>query len=197
MALDQVEIRWNLIQNYIKNGEELWELPFISDQIRVASLIEQISSIRIAISTKSKRYREKHPEMKLLLQQLQESQSELDYAIKNVVDNVSATYSEANDNYEQAAKRLLEKEREMIELSKTRVEFNSLIRDLDVEQMTYQKLTALMAEEKIQVNIKNANARIIDKAFPPREDRPSSPNIFLNLAGGFLEELSLGWAWCS
>ena len=70
MALDQVEIRWNLIQNYIKNGEELWELPFISDQLRVASLIEQISSIRIAISTKSKRYREKHPEMILLLQQL-------------------------------------------------------------------------------------------------------------------------------
>ena len=102
------------------------------------------------------------------------------------------TYSEANDNYEQASKRLLEKEREMIELSKTRVEFNSLIRDLEVEQMTYQKLTALMAEEKIQVNIKNANARIIDKAFPPREDRPSSPNIFLNLAGGFFGGIIFG-----
>ena len=72
----------------------------------------------------------------------------------------------SKDNYEQASKRLIEKEREMIELSKTRVEFNSLIRDLEVEQMTYQKLTALMAEEKIQVNIKNANARIIDKAYP-------------------------------
>ena len=192
MKLDQTEIRWNLIQDYLKEGKELWELPFISDQIRVASLIEQISSIRIAISTKSKRYREKHPEMKLLLQQLQESQSELDYAIQNAVDNVSATYTESKGNYEQASKRLLEKEREMIELSKTRVEFNSLIRDLEVEQMTYQKLTALMAEEKIQVNIKNANARIIDKAFPPREDRPSSPNIFLNLAGGFFGGIIFG-----
>ena len=63
----------------------------------------------------------------------------------------------------------------MIQLSKTRVEFNSLIRELEVEQMTYQKLISLMAEEKIQVNIKNANARIIDKAFPPPEDKPSSP----------------------
>lgn len=192
MTLDQVEIRWNLIQDYIRQGKELWELPFISDQLRVASLIDQISAIRIAISTKSKRYREKHPEMKLLLQQLQESQSELEYAIQNVVDNVSAMYTESKDNFEQASKRLLEKERDMIELSKTRIEFNSLFRDLEVEHMTYQKLTALMAEEKIQVNIKNANARIIDKAFPPREDRPSSPNIFLNLAGGFFGGIIFG-----
>ena len=72
MNLDQAEIRWNLIQDYLKQGKELWELPFISEQLRVASLIDQISEIRIVISTKSKRYREKHPEMRLLLQQLQE-----------------------------------------------------------------------------------------------------------------------------
>lgn len=192
MNLDQAEIRWNLTQDYQKQGKELWELPFISEQIRVATLIEQISAIRIAISTKSKRYREKHPEMRSLLQQLQESQSELEYAVQNAVDNISGYFAESRDNFKQASKRLLEKEREMIELSKTRVEFNSLIRDLEVEQMTYQKLTALMAEEKIQVNIKNANARIIDKAFPPREDRPSSPNVFLNLAGGFFGGMIFG-----
>ena len=192
MNLDQAEIRWNLTQDYQKQGKELWELPFISEQIRVATLIEQVSSIRIAISTKSKRYREKHPEMRSLLQQLQESQSELEYAVQNAVDNISGYFAESRDNFKQASKRLLEKEREMIELSKTRVEFNSLIRDLEVEQMTYQKLTALMAEEKIQVNIKNANARIIDKAFPPREDSPSSPNVFLNLAGGFFGGMIFG-----
>ena len=192
MNLDQAEIRWNLTQDYQKQGKGLWELPFISEQIRVATLIEQISAIRIAISTKSKRYREKHPEMRSLLQQLQESQSELEYAVQNAVDNISGYFAESRDNFKQASKRLLEKEREMIELSKTRVEFNSLIRDLEVEQMTYQKLTALMAEEKIQVNIKNANARIIDKAFPPREDRPSSPNVFLNLAGGFFGGMIFG-----
>ena len=126
--------------------------------------------------------------MKLLLQQLEESKIELSVAVKNAVDNIEASFSEANQNFEQASKRLVEKERDMIELSKTRVEFNSLNRDLEVEQMTYQKLIALMAEQKIQVNIKNANARIIDKAYPPAADRPSSPNVLLNLAGGFFGE---------
>ncbi len=192
MNLDQVETRWNLIQDYQKQNKSLSELPFIIDQIRVARLLDNISSIRISISTMSKRYREKHPEMKSLLQQLQESQSELSYAIKNAVDNINASFLEAKDNFAQASKRLIEKERDMIELSKTRVEFNSLSRDLEVEQMTYQKLVALMAEEKIQVNIKNANARIVDKAFPPPEDQPSSPNVFVNIAGGFFGGIFFG-----
>ena len=192
MTLDQVETRWNLIQDYQTQNKSLSELPFITEQIRVARLLDNISSIRISISTLSKRYREKHPEMKSLLQQLQESQSELDYAIKNAVDNINASFLEAKDNFAQASKRLIEKERDMIELSKTRVEFNSLSRDLEVEQMTYQKLVALMAEEKIQVNIKNANARIIDKAFPPPEDQPSSPNVLMNIAGGFFGGIFFG-----
>ena len=192
MTLDQAETRWNLIQDYLRQNKNLWELPFISEQMRVASLIDQISSIRIAISTMSKRYREKHPEMRSLLQQLQESQSELNYAVQNAVDNINGSFKEAKDNFAQASKRLVEKERDMIQLSKTRVEFNSLIRELEVEQMTYQKLISLMAEEKIQVNIKNANARIIDKAFPPPEDKPSSPNVLLNLAGGFFGGIFFG-----
>ena len=90
MTLDQAETRWNLIQDYLRQNKNLWELPFISEQMRVASLIDQISSIRIAISTMSKRYREKHPEMRSLLQQLQESQSELNYAVQNAVDNINS-----------------------------------------------------------------------------------------------------------
>ena len=124
MALDQSQTRPNLIQSYMQKNKNLWELPFISSQERVASLIRQISEIRIALSAQSKRYREKHPEMKLLLQQPEESKIELSVAVKNAVDNIEASFSEANQNFEQASKRLVEKERDMIELSKTRVEFN-------------------------------------------------------------------------
>ena len=190
--LDQHETRWNLIQSYLKQDRNLSELPFISEQVRVASLTDQISSVRIALSTKGKRYRNKHPEIKLLLQQLQESESELCFAIQNAVDNIEASLEEARGNFDQSSKRLVEKERDMIELSKIRVEFNSLNRDLEVEHMTYQKLVSLMAEQKIQVNIKNANARIIDKAYPPRADKPSSPNVLLNLIGGLFGGVFFG-----
>jgi capsular exopolysaccharide synthesis family protein len=93
-----------------------------------------------------------------------------------------------------ASKRLAEKERELIELSKTRVEFNSLLRDLEVQQNFFQALNTRMTTEKAQVNLKNPNARIVDEAFPPAADNPSSPNVVMNLAAGFFGGFAVGGA---
>ena len=49
-----------------------------------------------------------------------------------------------------------------------------------------------MTTEKAQVNLKNLMPRIVDEAFPPRADQPSSPNIVLNLAAGFFGGIALG-----
>ncbi|MFW6217819.1 MAG: GumC family protein, partial [Verrucomicrobiota bacterium] len=189
---DELETKWNLIENYRRENRDLTELSFIADQSRVSILEERLSGIRIQISTLSKRYREKHPAMVELLQQLQESEAELESAVKNSVDKIYAAYVEAKNNFEMASKRLAEKEKEMIELSKTRVDYNSLRRDLEVQHALYQNLISRMSEEKIQVNIKNANARIVDQAFPPSEDNPSSPNVVMNLAAGLFGGLAVG-----
>jgi len=189
---DQLETKWNLIENYRRQNRDLWELSFIAEQSRVSSLLERISGLRISISTLSKRYREKHPAMVQTLQQLQESEIELASAVKNAVDKVYAGYIEAKENFEMASRRLVEKERDMIALSKKRVEFNSLLGDLEVQRSLFQNLISRMSQEKIQVNIKNANARIVDKAFPPDEDNPSSPNVMMNLAAGLFGGLAVG-----
>ncbi|WP_269526343.1 GumC family protein [Coraliomargarita parva] len=191
-AYDQLETKWNLIETYRREGKDLWELTFISEQPRVATLLERITQSRIEISTLGKRYREKHPAMVQLIQSLQESENELGAAVQNAVDKIYASYLEAKSNFEVASQRLAEKEQEMIELSKTRVEFNSLLRELDVQQGFLQALVSRMTQEKAQVNLKNPNARIVDEAFPPPEDRPSSPNVLMNLAAGVFGGLAVG-----
>ncbi|PXA05689.1 sugar tyrosine-protein kinase [Coraliomargarita sinensis] len=192
--LDNLETKWNLIENYKREGKDLWELSFIAEQERVASLLERISGARISISSLSKRYREKHPVMIQQIQTLQEAEMELESAVKNAVDKIYAGYIEAQKNYEIATKRLVEKEKELIELSRTRVEYNSLLRDLEVEQNFYQALNSRMTTEKAQVNLKNPNARIVDEAYPPADDNPSSPNVVMNLAAGFFGGLAVGTA---
>ncbi|MDQ8193052.1 polysaccharide biosynthesis tyrosine autokinase [Coraliomargarita sp. SDUM461004] len=189
---DQLETKWNLIETYRRENKNLWELSFISEQPRVSSLLERISGTRISISSMSKRYREKHPAMIQLLQTLQEAELELDAAVQNSVDKIYASYSESKSNFEMASQRLAEKEKELIELGKTRVEYNSLLRDLDVQQNFFQALNARMTTEKAQVNLKNPNARIVDEAFPPPEDQPSSPNVVMNLAAGFFGGIACG-----
>ena len=189
---DNFQTKWDQIETYRLEGRELWELPFVAEQPRVANLLQQVSGTRISISSLSKRYREKHPAMIQLLQTLQEGELELELAVQNSVDKIYAGYSESKSNFEVASLRLAEKEKELIELGKTRIEFNSLLRDLEVQQSFFQALNQRMTTEKAQVNLKNPNARIVDEAFPPRADQPSSPNVVLNLAAGFFGGIALG-----
>jgi succinoglycan biosynthesis transport protein ExoP len=189
---DNFQTKWDQVETYRLEGRELWELSFVAEQPRVANLLQQVSGTRISISSLSKRYREKHPAMIQLLQTLQEGELELELAVQNSVNKIYAGYSESKSNFEVASLRLAEKEKELIELGKTRIEFNSLLRDLEVQQSFFQALNQRMTTEKAQVNLKNPNARIVDEAFPPRADQPSSPNIVLNLAAGFFGGVALG-----
>ena len=191
-TFDQLETKWNLIETYRLEGRNLWELSFVAEQVRVSSLLQQISSTRISISSLSKRYREKHPAMIQLLQTLQEAELELGLAVQNSVDKTYAAYSESKSNFEMSSLRLAEKEKELIELGKTRIEYNSLARDLEVQHSFFQALNSRMTTEKAQVNLKNPNARVVDEAFPPPEDKPSSPNIVMNLAAGFFGGIAVG-----
>lgn len=189
-AYDQLETRWNLVESYRREGKNLWELSFIAEERSVAQLLEQLSSTKIQISSLSKRYREKHPVMIQLLQTLQESEAELQSAVKDSVSRLSAMYAETKSNFELASQRLAEKEGELIELSKTRVEYNSLLRELEVQQGFLQALVSRMTQEQAQINLKNPNSRVIDEALPPL--RHSSPNIVMNLAAGLFGGLAVG-----
>lgn len=190
---DQLETKWNMIESYKREERNLWELSFIADQPSVSRLLERISGSRINISSLSKRYREKHPAMIQLLQTLQEAELELEAAVQNSVNKVYAEFAESKSNFEVSSKRLAEKEKEVIDLSKTRVEYSSLLRDLEVQHNFFIALNQRMTTEKAQVNLKNPNARVVDRAIPPPEDMPSSPNIVMNLAAGFFGGIAAGF----
>ena len=187
---DIAETKWNLVETYRREKRDLWELAFIAEQSRVAYLLQAISGAKIEISSLGKRYRDKHPTMISLNQTLRESESELSLAVENAVEKIYANYSEAKENFEVASKRLAEKEKELIALSKTGVEYNTLSREFDVQQGFLQAIVSRMTMQKTLVNLKNPNARIIDKALPPI--RHSSPNILINLLAGAFGGISTG-----
>jgi succinoglycan biosynthesis transport protein ExoP len=187
---DNLETRWNLIESYRREEKNLWELSFIAEQSRVSNLLDRMSGTKIQIASLSKRYREKHPVMIQQLQTLQESEAELVLAVANSVDKLGAAYAESKSNFELASQRLAEKELELIQLSKTRVEYSSLEREMDVQQGFLQALVGRMTQERAAVNLKNPNSRVIDEALPPL--RHSSPNMVMNLAAGLFGGLAVG-----
>lgn len=187
---DRFQVRWEQIESYRKESKDLWELSFIAREKRVVSLLEQISQIKIRIASLSKRYRNKHPSMIAQVRALEESEVELNAAISDAANEVYAAYAEAKRNYELAGKRLEEKENELFKLSRTRIQYNSLLRDIEVEQGFLRALTTRMTEESAQINFKKTNVRVIDQAYPPI--RHSSPNKFMNITAGFVGGIAVG-----
>ncbi|MCH2035618.1 MAG: polysaccharide biosynthesis tyrosine autokinase [Puniceicoccaceae bacterium] len=187
---DAQETQWNLIESYRRDDRDLWELSFIADQSRVAFMLQEVSKTKIEISSLGKRYRAKHPVMIQLLQRLQESEIELSEAVTNSTDKIYASYIEAKRNFEVSSQRLAEKENELIQLSKTRVDYNTLFREFEVQQGFLTAIVSRMTMQKAQINLKNPNARIVDQALPPL--RHSSPNVFLNLVFGAFGGLASG-----
>ena len=188
--LDASETRWEIIQQYRREGRPLRQLDFIAQQDRVNPLLSRISGLRIELATLAQRYRERHPQMIQLRESLVEAESELASEIENAVSEIEGRYAQARTNFEMTSRRLAEQERELINLSKLRVEFNSLQRDLAMQETFHQALIGQMTREQAQIQLRNPNARIIDEAGLPT--RPSSPNYFMNIAAGLFGGVAVG-----
>ncbi|MEM9026669.1 MAG: polysaccharide biosynthesis tyrosine autokinase, partial [Verrucomicrobiota bacterium] len=171
-------------------GKNMWEIEFIARDPQVANLLVTVSGSNIEISSLAKRYRDKHPQMIAAKESLAQAEKELEEAIKSSIQVAYSNYQASKNAFEQAERRLSDQENALIELSKLKVKYESLESDLAVQELFYQDLNARLSKERTQVNIKNPNVLIVDRAFPAL--KPSSPNILLNVALGLVGGTGFG-----
>lgn len=188
--LDFFETQWEMLQQYRQEGRSLTQLEFVAQHDRVNPLLSKISSLRIELATVGQRYRDRHPVMIQMRESLAEAEAELRKEMDNAIDELSGRLSQARTNFRLTEQRLAEKERELIHLSMLRVEFNSLLRDLAVQEGFHQALVGQMTREQAQIQLRGANARVIDRAGIPM--RPSSPNVVINLVAGAFGGFAVG-----
>jgi len=189
-VFSRAETQWSLVQEYKEEGQPLWELDFISSRPLVADLLTRRSSAMINLSTLGKRYREKHPVMIEAIQNLKQINQELREAVSNAEASIRAQYREAKQNLTASREALERSEEKMLNLAETRTGYNSILREFEVAQMSYQRLVSERISKEAETGWKTAQAEIIDRAVIPQ--KPSSPNIPLNLALGIVGGLGLG-----
>ena len=180
---DQSKHRWEQIQSFKAEGKPLQDLPFIAEMPLVQDLQSQLSELKVSQSSAAKRYREGHPRMISINQSIDETQSELTAAVNSAVQKVHAAYVISDTNYNHAKAEISRKEKDLIGLAKTKVEFNAIKTDLEANRDLHRAMVLRLNTEIAQVNLKNPTARIVDKATPPIY--PSHPKILLNLFLGF------------
>ena len=180
--LDEAETYWQLVLDYEKQGTPLWDIIRVAAIPQVQSLLQRQSEHKINIAALAERYQEKHPKMILAQESLRQLEKELKNALRSARKKARSSYLRAKDNYQRSLLKLQQKEKDVIKLSKLRVQYNSMLRDLKVSQTLYQYLLRRMQEHSNQINIANSNIRILDKPLPAAE--PYSPRVVLNFCLG-------------
>ncbi|MEM0966019.1 MAG: polysaccharide biosynthesis tyrosine autokinase [Verrucomicrobiota bacterium] len=189
-AYANAKIQWDLVQEFEAEDRPLWELDFISVIPLVNDLLSRRANAMINYSTLGKRYREKHPIMIEATENLAQIDIELDAAVDISKSGFRAIYEQAELNLVSAQEALARSEDKMLRLAEVRTGYNSILREFQVAQASYQQLISQLQTREAETSWKTAQAEIIDRAAIPL--RPSSPNVLLNLALGVIGGLGLG-----
>jgi len=187
---DEAETKWKMVQEFIDEGKDLWNLEFIARESKVSELLTRRSLVHIEKARLEQSYRSKHPKMVQASEVLAQTNRELDQAIEMTIQTNKNSYENVLKNLNNSESRLSLKKKEIIRLSKLRINFNSMVRNLDVAQEMYQYFYSRMQQTLAQTSDDSENARIVDRAFPAIN--PFKPIIFLNLAIGLVGGFGVG-----
>jgi len=188
---NELKTKIDLIKIYEEKGKALWDLSFVADNPLVSELQAVRSSKNIEVASLKERYREKHPKMIEASRSLAEVDAELTGAVESAKAKILADYEQARTNFENSQKNLEIQQQDLIQISKIKTDYNSILLDLEVEKNFYQVLTSELSKREAETSWQKANVQIIDRAAPPED--PSSPKTMLNLAAGFVGGIALGF----
>ncbi|MEM8550095.1 MAG: polysaccharide biosynthesis tyrosine autokinase, partial [Verrucomicrobiota bacterium] len=189
---DILKNRWELVEEHINEDKPAWDLPFIADDPRVSGLLKDISGLEVSLSSLRKRFGPKWPELLEAVKAYEQTQEELEEATDSAVQQTRVRFVESQRNFEQAQRRLAEKERENIELESVSVGYKALIDDLSVNQSILSDMVHRLEQEKVKMTLVLPNARIVERPLLPVD--PARPNVAMNLTIGAFGGIFAGLA---
>jgi len=184
------EAKYSQIQEAKRASRSLETIPSIRDDELVRGLKATLSQKEATLSELLKRYKEKHPKIIELRSELKTINERIDTEIDKVIDSITSEYEESRTNEDSVLKALTEQEKQALRLNELSIEYNTLKRYAETDRKMYEELLAKMKETDISGRLKQANARIIDKAEVPRF--PIKPNKTRDMGMACVIGLMLG-----
>jgi succinoglycan biosynthesis transport protein ExoP len=192
--LNNAENRLKQVRERREKGLDLTELPFIAAQPTVAQLTTKRAEQQIVIEGLSKRYRALWPQMVKERETLAQMDRELKKAVDTTCAQVEAEYESAVRAKKTVEEDLEKQKNQSIDLDRRLLEYTKLEREIKTNELLLQNINARSLETAVTGAIETKNARIVDDASPPPENKPISPNVPLNLGLGVVGGLGLGLA---
>lgn len=193
-VLASADIRISQIKEYRTKGAALTELPFIAGQPIIAQLLGQLVGQKITITALRERYRDKHPEMIKAMTAAAETERALARAVESACAQIEAEHQAAFRNHQQAKQEFDRRTQESLDLDRIALAYDDKERERRTQEGILQALVARRTETAMTSTMVTQSARLVDRATPPPESSPITPNVSLNLGLGAVGGLGLGLA---
>jgi succinoglycan biosynthesis transport protein ExoP len=193
-VLASAEIRISQIKEYRAKGAALTELPFIASQPIIAQLLGQLVAHEINLTALRERYRDKHPDMIKAKTAAAETERAIMRSVEAACAQIEAEYQSALRNHLQAKQAFERRTQDSLDLDRIALAFDDKERQRRTQEGILQALVARRTETAMTSTMATQSARLVDRASPPSEASPISPNVSLNLGLGAVGGLGLGLA---
>ncbi|OAM87611.1 polysaccharide biosynthesis tyrosine autokinase [Termitidicoccus mucosus] len=181
-----------LIEDYRKRGQSLYEISAIIGFGNVASLKTQYENILAERTALAERYLEEHPRMRQNALALADTRARLDAAVDLAIAETHARLNLARQHEQRLRSEYAAAEKQAQDLDRITIDYKFLEEDAVSKRQAYNSILSRLNETTIVSQLENVNIKVLDKALVPGAPSNSPSSQILLQAGAFGFILFLG-----
>jgi len=164
------------------NASKLQLIPNILSHPLVQSLKDSVAAIELRRSEISDRYGKKHPKMRALNSERSRAYSNLNKQIISIAHGIENRYKVSVSAVESLEESLVQTKKDMQTLSSKEYKLKELEQDVTTKRTLYEQFYTRFSETSATGDLKTANARITDRAMPPRTAIKPNKKLIISLS---------------
>lgn len=154
---------------------------YIVNDRTLSNLRRQYIDATVDLRTMREEFGENHPEIKRRRAALDEIEEKISDALAGLKSGLQTDYRVAETRYNTLETELEEARQVDIESEETNLPFSRAERELEVQRSILNALQARVVQEGIQMEVPRTPVELVDPAESSPNDRPVSPNYYLNI----------------
>ena len=167
-------------------------IPAMADSDIIKHLKEQEADLRNQYALLDSQYGPQHPKVITVRNQLHQIDAALQAEGGKLVSRIRNEYLASVQRENLLRGALEEQKQEANKLNERSIQYEILKREAESNRQLYDGLLQKMKEATVSAGLRSGNIQVVDQAVPP--NRPSKPNIPLNIGLAFFGSLILGTA---
>ncbi|MFH0962416.1 MAG: polysaccharide biosynthesis tyrosine autokinase [Planctomycetota bacterium] len=173
-----------------RQNEQLFSLPAVHSDTTISALRVQLTQREEEVDALAKIYLEDHPQLKLARANVEMVRSQLDRALKDLLESLLAQYDALEGREEKLKQEYEEQNRTALALSKESLAFQRLEQEAARQARLFDVLVERLRQVELTSGYDKTNVEVREPASVPK--RPVSPRKARNVAVGALLGLVLG-----